>query len=367
MSVGDIITYVMLFFALIGAADRAIGCRFGPGKAFEKGLEASGALILAMVGPVALAPMIAAYLAPLVTPFFRSVGIDPSIIAGLLMANDSGGWPLALALADDAAVGRLTGSVMGSTMGCAIMFSIPMTFILTPENKRPAAAKGLAIGLTTIPAVNLISGLMFGIPLIRLLLNLLPLILFAGLFIIGLLLFEPFTVKAVTVLGYIMTAVLTIALAAAMVVKVLGLKIDNFGSFDDAMLIIGSIVIFLSGAFTILAILEKHCGRLFDRIGAAMGMDKTSVLGLLTSTVNAIPMFSMTKDMNDRGVTVNMAYLIPAAFIAGDHLAFQLSVDVSAVLPFIIGKVAGGAAAIAIAMVMTRDRKNANKDEKTEN
>nr|MCR5264476.1 ethanolamine utilization protein EutH [Clostridiales bacterium] len=252
MSVGDIITYVMLFFALIGAADRAIGCRFGPGKAFEKGLEASGALILAMVGPVALAPMIAAYLAPLVTPFFRSVGIDPSIIAGLLMANDSGGWPLALALADDAAVGRLTGSVMGSTMGCAIMFSIPMTFILTPENKRPAAAKGLAIGLTTIPAVNLISGLMFGIPLIRLLLNLLPLILFAGLFIIGLLLFEPFTVKAVTVLGYIMTAVLTIALAAAMVVKVLGLKIENFGSFDDAMLIIGSIVIFLSGAFTIL-------------------------------------------------------------------------------------------------------------------
>ena len=45
MSIGDIITYIMLFFALIGAADRAIGCKFGPGKSFEKGFEATGALL----------------------------------------------------------------------------------------------------------------------------------------------------------------------------------------------------------------------------------------------------------------------------------------------------------------------------------
>ena len=49
MSVGSVITIVMLVFALIGAADRAFGCRFGPGKSFEKGFEASGALILAMI------------------------------------------------------------------------------------------------------------------------------------------------------------------------------------------------------------------------------------------------------------------------------------------------------------------------------
>ncbi|MBR5681095.1 MAG: ethanolamine utilization protein EutH, partial [Clostridia bacterium] len=123
MAVGDIITYIMLFFALIGAADRAIGCRLGPGKSFEKGIEAAGALILAMIGPIALAPLIASSLAPVLTPVFGKLGIDPSVIAGLFLANDSGGWPLALALANDAAVGRLTGSVMGSTMGCALLFA----------------------------------------------------------------------------------------------------------------------------------------------------------------------------------------------------------------------------------------------------
>ena len=102
MEVGRIITYFMLFFSLIGAADRVLGCRFGPGRNFEKGFEASGALILAMIGPIALAPLIGSSLAPILSPTLGKLGIDPSVIAGLFLANDSGGWPLALALADDA-------------------------------------------------------------------------------------------------------------------------------------------------------------------------------------------------------------------------------------------------------------------------
>ena len=87
MSVGSVITIVMLVFALIGAADRAFGCRFGPGKSFEKGFEASGALILAMIGPFALAPLIAKIAAPVLSPVCEALGIDPSVIAGLLLAK----------------------------------------------------------------------------------------------------------------------------------------------------------------------------------------------------------------------------------------------------------------------------------------
>ena len=123
---------------------------------------------------------------------------------------------------------------------------------------------------------------------------------------------------------------------------------------DELMLIIGGIAIFLSGAFTLLYFLEKYCGKLLGRVGKKMGMDETSVMGLITSSVNAIPMFGMMKDMNDRGVVVNAAYLIPASFVIGDHLAFQLTVDSTTALPFIVGKLAGGAAAVAVAVLMTR-------------
>ena len=354
MSVGDIITYIMLAFALIGAADRAIGCRFGPGKAFERGFFASGALILAMVGPIFIAPLIAAYLAPVLTPLCRQVGIDPSVISGLFLANDSGGWPLALALAEDELVGKFCGSIMGSTMGCALMFAFPMGFALTPKEKRPLVVKGLTIGVITIPFACFVGGLCFGIPLLPLLRNLLPLILFAALFAAGLIFLQRITILVVTWFGYLLTALLTVALAAAMVIKVMGLEVPNVGTFDESMLIIGGIAIFLCGAFTILWFLERFCSGGLTRLGGRLGMDQTAVLGLITTAVNAIPMFGMTRDMNDRGVVVNMAWLVPASFILGDHLAFQAAVDSSTALPFLVGKLAGGILAVVIAMAMTK-------------
>ncbi|MBO6066691.1 MAG: ethanolamine utilization protein EutH, partial [Kiritimatiellae bacterium] len=47
-------------------------------------------------------------LAPVLAPAFRAVGVDPSVLAGLLLANESGGWPLALALADDPEIEHFT-------------------------------------------------------------------------------------------------------------------------------------------------------------------------------------------------------------------------------------------------------------------
>lgn len=357
MDAGAWISVIMLFFALIGAADRAVGCRFGPGKAFERGFEASGTLILAMIGPIAIAPLIAKFLSPVLTPFCGKLGLDPSLLAGLLLADDSGGWPLALALAEDPAVGRLNGSVVGSTMGCAVMFAFPVGFALTPKERKPLLAKGLAIGLCAVPVACFVGGLCLGVGLGTLLWNLTPLLLFSALFVLGLLFAERVTVKIVTVFGYVLTAILTAALAAAMVVKVMNWEVEDFGTFDEGMLVIGTIVIFLSGAFTLLFFLEKLCGRSFARLGARAGMDGASILGIVTTAVNAIPMFGMTKDMNDRGLVVNAAFLVPASFMIGDHLAFQLSVDPTTAVPLIVGKLAGGCAAVALAMFFTREKR----------
>ncbi|MBE6725943.1 MAG: ethanolamine utilization protein EutH [Ruminococcaceae bacterium] len=354
MNVGTVITLVMLGFALIGAADRAIGCRFGPGKSFERGFEASGPLMLAMIGPFALAPLVARILAPTLAPVCDAVGIDPSVIAGLFIANDSGGWPLAMAVARDEVLGRFFGSIVGSTMGCAVMFAFPAGFAMTPKEKRPLVAKGLAVGLITVPVACFASGLCFGIGIAALLRNLLPLIVFSGFFAAGLLLFERITVKIVSAMGAALTFLFTAALAVSVFIKVTGKDPGWFGSFDEAVEIIGGIAVFLCGAFVLLWFLEKLCGPLFEKLGNATGTDKTSVLGIVTTTINAIPMFAMTMDMNDRGVVLNIAYLVPASFMLGDHLAFQLTVDSSTALPFLAGKLAGGAAAIALALLLTR-------------
>ena len=354
MNVGTAVTWIMLGFALIGAADRAVGCRFGPGRSFERGFEAAGPLMLAMIGPFAVAPLVARVLAPSLAPVCEAVGIDPSVIAGLFIANDSGGWPLAMAVARDETLGRFFGSIVGSTMGCAVMFAFPAGFAMTPKEKRPLVAKGLAVGLITVPVSCLVSGLCFGIGVVSLLRNLLPLIVFSGFFAAGLIFFERVTVKIVSVLGAALTFLFTAALAVSIFIKVTGRDPGWFGYFDEAVEIIGGIVVFLCGAFVMLYFLEKLCGPLFEKLGRASGTDRTSVLGIVTTTVNAIPMFAMTNDMNDRGVVMNIAYLVPASFMLGDHLAFQLTVDPTTALPFLAGKLVGGTAAIALAMIMTR-------------
>lgn len=359
MTIGDIITYIMLAFAVIGGVDRAFGSRLGPGQAFERGLESMGALVLAMLGPMALAPLLAEYLTPVLGPVLGAVGIDPSMVAGLFLSNDGGGWPLALELAQDEQVGKFAGSIVGAVMGCTIVGAFPMCFLLAPREKLPLVAKGLTVGIITIPVSCFVGGLCFGLPLGTLLINLLPEILLSGLIVVGLLFCEKITVKIVTIFGYVMTAVVTLALVASMVIKMLGLNVPNVVSFDECLGVIGSIAIFLCGAFTLLFFVEKLCGQLFDKIGRKTGMEGQSILGLLTTAVNAIPMFSMTKQMSDRGVIMNIAFSIPAAYLIGDHLAFQTSVDATTVVPTLVGKAAGGVLAVLLALWMTRPKKDA--------
>ncbi len=359
MSAGDIITYIMLIFAVIGGLDRAFGCKLGPGKTFEKGFETMGALVLAMVGLMAVTPLISEYLAPVLSPFFHSIGIDPAVIAGTFLINDSGGWFLAESLAQNPLLGKFYGSVVAAIMGCTIVGIFPMCFMLLPKEKQPLAAKGLTIGFITIPAGCFVGGVCLGVPMGSLLINILPQVLFSGLFILGLRFCEKFTIKLVTIFGYIMTALITLALTASVIMKVVKVNTDLLTPFDECITIIGSIAIFLCGAFTLLYFLELVLKKPLAKLSKAMGLDEQSLLGLLTTSVSAIPCFTMTKDMSDRGVIVNVAFMVPAAYALGDHLAFQAAVDTTTVVPTIAGKLTAGVLAIILALALTKPKKEA--------
>ena len=105
MSINEIIIYIMVLFMLVGAIDRCIGGKLGLSKQFEEGIMAMGALALSMAGIMVVAPLLADLLKPIIVPLYGLVGADPSIFATTFIANDMGGAPLALSLAQDKAVG----------------------------------------------------------------------------------------------------------------------------------------------------------------------------------------------------------------------------------------------------------------------
>ena len=66
MGIDKIIMYIMVIFMIIGGIDKCLGNKFGYGEKFEEGIMAMGSLALAMVGIIALAPVLGEVLKPVV-------------------------------------------------------------------------------------------------------------------------------------------------------------------------------------------------------------------------------------------------------------------------------------------------------------
>ncbi|MDE8735426.1 ethanolamine utilization protein EutH, partial [Eubacteriales bacterium DFI.9.88] len=96
------ILYIMVFYALLGAAERIFGSRFGLGEKFEEGIMAMGPLTISMAGLLVLTPVLSRYLSPVIVPIFQKIGADPGMFAGIFFAIDMGGAPLAAEITADA-------------------------------------------------------------------------------------------------------------------------------------------------------------------------------------------------------------------------------------------------------------------------
>ena len=154
MSINEIIIYIMVLFMLVGAIDKCIGGKLGLSEKFEEGIMAMGA------GIMVVAPLLADLLKPIIVPLYGLVGADPSIFATTFIANDMGGAPLALSLAQDKAVGDFAAYVLGSMMGPTIVFTIPVALGIIEKSDRPFLARGILYGLVTVPVGCFVGGLL---------------------------------------------------------------------------------------------------------------------------------------------------------------------------------------------------------------
>ena len=110
-SINEIILYIMIVFMVVGAVDKIFGNKFGYGEKFDEGFMAMGSLAIAMVGVVSLAPVLANVLRPIVEPVYVFLGADPAMFATTLLANDMGGYPLAMQLAKTEEAGLFAGLI----------------------------------------------------------------------------------------------------------------------------------------------------------------------------------------------------------------------------------------------------------------
>lgn len=354
MSFHEILIAVMAAFAVLGAIDRILGNRFGLGKEFEEGVLAMGSLALAMVGIVSLAPVLAAVLKPVVVPVYTFLGADPAMFAGTILACDMGGGPLAAELTSDAQAAMLGGVLTGSMLGATVVFTIPVAMGILREEDRPAMAKGILCGVITIPLGVLVGGITAGFPVGMVLRNLIPILIIAALIALGLWKAEKAMVKGFAVFGKFVVAVVTVGLAAAIVEALTGfVLIPGMAPISEGFHTVGTIAIVLAGAFPLVLVLTRLLRKPLLAVGKKLGINDTAAAGLIASLANSIATFGMVKDMNERGKIINIAFAVSAAFVFGDHLGFTAGFAPEMMGGMILGKLAGGVSAVAVALWLT--------------
>ena len=357
MSVHEILIAIMAVFAVLGAADRILGNRLGLGQEFENGILAMGSLALAMVGIITLAPVLANILTPVAGPIYSFLGADPAMFAGTILACDMGGGTLAQAMTEDPQAALLGGVICGSMLGATIVFTIPVALGILSEQDRPFLAKGILAGVVTIPVGILAGGLTAGFPLVMVLRNLIPIVLIAALIALGLWKAEKAMIKGFGWFGKGVVAVITVGLVCAIVQALTGFVIiPGMAPIEDGFLTAGSIAIVLAGAFPLVFVITKLLKKPLMKFGRLLGVNETAAAGLIATLANSIATFGMAKDMDDRGKVVNIAFAVSAAFVFGDHLGYTAGFAPEMLPAMIVGKLAGGISAIAVAMLLTRKK-----------
>ena len=250
------ITKILLIFAALAALDRICGNKLKLGEEFENGINMFGSLILAMVGIMILVPVISDGLRHLtwLVPDF----IDFSIIPASILANDQCAAMLARELSVNKAIGDFNGLVVSSMMGCTVAFLIPYALQMTTKENHEDVLLGILCGIVTIPVGCIVAGIICKINFFTLIVNQIPLILFAAIIAFGLVKFEKITVKIIEIFGWFIKALITIGIMVGIVEFMTGIKlIPNADTLENSIDIIISIVGVMVCALPLLCILKK--------------------------------------------------------------------------------------------------------------
>lgn len=356
MDFNDIIMFIMALGILAGAFDKIIGNKLGLGKELEDGFKNMGTIGLTIIGIISFAPVIADFLSPYIVPFFRKYGIDPAMF-GTILANDMGGYYLAMGLAEDRAMGLLAGTTISSMIGCTIVFAIPVGVGLIQEKDYKYFFKGVMLGIIAMPFGSIIAGLFYGIGFKKLVINCIPLLIVAAILILGIMFFQKFLIKAFEVFGKLMTILATVGLAVSAFKYLTGISlISGMAPLSEGAKVLIDIGIILMGSYPIIRIFKWILAKPLDIISKKFGMNAESMMGLVVALANSVPVFSMIKDMNPKGKVINSAWLVCAAACLGAHLGFTAGVAPDMIATMLIGKLSAGVLAVLFAALTKAEK-----------
>ena len=339
---------------MLAAVDRIFGSRLGLGKEFDRGFYLLGNMALTMAGMLIIAPCLGELMKPFSMWFYQVTSIDPSVIPASLFANDMGGDPLARQIALDEAIGKFNGLIVSSMMGVIISFNIPYALGVVKKELHRELFLGILCGMATVPIGCFVAGLMLDLPVLLLIFDLLPIIIFAILVSVGLALVPDLCVKIFKVLGVAINVLITVGLALGILKFLTGVElVKGLAPIEgEPMAVCCSAAIVMSGAFPLIYVISKLLNKPFENLGGLLGINSVSAVGFMSSLATNVTTFEMMNQMDKKGAMLNSAFAMAGAFTFAGHLAYTMAIDASYMLPMIVGKLISGVCSVAVAVLI---------------
>lgn len=361
----NVITVIVLVFSLLGAVDWLLGNRFGIGKEFEKGFSLFASMVLSMLGMIVISPAIGVWMTPFFDKFYDLFGIDPSVIPASLFANDMGGMQLAQTVCKDDNIGLFNAFVTSSMMGCVISFTIPFSLSIVKKEQYDDMFFGLLCGIATIPVGCFVGGLCCGTDISLLLLNLLPLIIFALLVGTALVFVPRICIKCFKIFGYFVKTVAVIGLLCATFTFLTDIKINPyFDTLENSAFICVNACITLAGMLPFMHVVSKLLNKPFEKFGKFLGINTVSASSFLNTLVTNVSTFSVMDKMDKKGTVLNSAFAVSGAFTFGGHMALTLAYNGDYLFPMIIGKTVAGICGVLLAILLYEKKAESKSSEK---
>lgn len=355
------ISIVIFAFSLLGAVDYIAGNKIGAGKEFQRAFSMFGPMALTMLGMLVIVPAIGVYLVPALEKFYNVFHIDPSVIPAALFANDMGGLPLAQAVAKSEDVGNYSAFIISSMMGAVVSYTIPVALSLVKQEQHKDLFYGLLCGIATVPIGCFVGGLLCGLSADTSFFTLLPLTILSVLVAAALILIPSACIRFFSAFGFFMKFLGTVGLLCAVFTYLTKIEINPyFDSLQNAAFVCVSASVTLSGTLPMMFLVGKLLRRPLDAMGSKLGINAVSALALLGTLVSNTPTLGLMGQMDKKGVVLNAAFAVSAAFMFGSHLALTMAIDSRYVLPMIVSKFLSGVCAVVLALVLYKDSADAN-------
>lgn len=347
---------VMLGLSLLGLFDKILNNKLGLVSAFDKGIDSMGSIAVSMIGFYCIAITLIQNNVETVTSLSANSLLDPSIIIGSILAPDMGGFSIISSLNNSSFL-VFSGVVLSSTLGQTISFQLPIFLASLKNDDLNPFISGLVYGIVSLPVILIITALYLQIP--NMLINLLPIVIICLVLVVALYFSYNKTIFVLTLFGYLIR-IISIVLFGMVVLQLFfdTLPFTTTALISEAMVIVLRMGIIVCGSMILSDIIIKRFSQVIFIIGQKLGVNSSSVMGLLLSLGTSIAMIPMYSQMDRKGKMMNAAFSVSGAYVLGGQLGFISSViDGNGVIVYMVSKIVAGLLAVVFVMLFYREEK----------